>query len=103
LGNAAVPERLRRRRRWTHDAKHKGSAHAVEPARWPSLLIVGAAILSLIALAGTFWVLWGPAKIPRLDETVRAVVPEKSIAVLPFEHLSRSEEHTSELQSLRHL
>ena len=88
LGNAAVPERLRRRRRWTHDAKHKGSAHAVEPARWPSLLIVGAAILSLIALAGTFWVLWGPAKIPRLDETVRAVVPEKSIAVLPFENLS---------------
>ena len=88
LGNAAVPEKLRRRRPWTHDAKRKSSAHAVEPARWPTLLIVGAAVLSLIAFASTFWVLWGPARTPRLDETIRAIIPEKSIAVLPFENLS---------------
>jgi TolB-like protein/class 3 adenylate cyclase/Flp pilus assembly protein TadD len=89
LGNAAVPEKLRRRKRWGQDAKRQSSAHAVEPVRWPVLLIVIAALFSLIAVGITLWMLWrSPGPLRNVSEAIREVIPEKSIAVLPFENLS---------------
>ena len=88
IGNPAVPEKLRRRKRWRQDVA-ESSAHAVEPPRWPALLIVIAAMLSLVAVAITLWMLWhSPEPLRIVREAIREVIPEKSIAVLPFENLS---------------
>jgi TolB-like protein/Flp pilus assembly protein TadD len=89
LGNPAVPEKLRRRKRWRHDATRESPAHAVEPPRWPVLLIVIAAFLSLAAVGITLWMLWhSPGPLRNVSQLSRDVIPEKSIAVLPFENLS---------------
>ena len=89
LGNPAVPEKLRRRKRWRQDAGRSPSAHAVEPPRWPVLLIVVAALFSLVAVGITLWMLWHPPESLRnVGQAIRDIIPEKSIAVLPFENLS---------------
>jgi TolB-like protein/class 3 adenylate cyclase/Tfp pilus assembly protein PilF len=85
LGNPALPEKLQRRRRW----KQRGMA-TVKPVKvpaWPKTLLLMAIVLSAIALATSIIFLFrraGPLPNPI------ALVPEKSIAVLPFEN--RSEE-----------
>jgi len=89
LGNPAVPEKLRRRNRWGQDARRRSEARAVEPSRWPTLLIILAAVFSLVAVASSLWIFWRPANLQRKpDETTPSAIPEKSIAVLPFENLS---------------
>jgi len=89
LGNPAVPEKLRRRKRWGQDAKRRSEARAVEPSRWPTLLIILAAVFSLVAVGSSLWMFWRPANHQRKpEETPPSAIPEKSIAVLPFENLS---------------
>ena len=87
LGNSAVPQKLQRRKPWIPaSAKRQASAHAVEMPRWPVVLIVIAALLSLIAVATSLWMSLRPTKNP--EAAASTVIPEKSIAVLPFENLS---------------
>ena len=82
LGNPALPEKLKRRARW----KQRGTA-TVKPVRapaWPKTLLLIVLVLSAFALATSFFILF------RRGTQPPTVIPEKSIAVLPFEN--RSEE-----------
>jgi TolB-like protein/class 3 adenylate cyclase/Tfp pilus assembly protein PilF len=86
LGNPALPEKLKRRARW----KQRGAA-AVKPVRapaWPKTLLLIALVLSALALASSFFILFRRGALSRTSNG--AIIPEKSIAVLPFEN--RSEE-----------
>jgi serine/threonine protein kinase/tetratricopeptide (TPR) repeat protein len=56
------------------------------------LAVVGIAALLLVALAGVYFGVWRPGSSPRLQSHA-AAVPEKSVAVLPFENLSKDEEN----------
>jgi TolB-like protein/class 3 adenylate cyclase/Flp pilus assembly protein TadD len=86
LGNPALPEKLKRRARW----KQRGTA-TVKPVRapaWPKTLLLIALVLSALALATSFFILFRRGVLSRTSNA--AIIPEKSIAVLPFEN--RSEE-----------
>jgi TolB-like protein/class 3 adenylate cyclase/Tfp pilus assembly protein PilF len=89
LGNPQIPEKLRRRR-WMQGA----AIHAVNPSRWPRLLVAVALVVSAIALAVSLSIFLRRASPDvaqsRLQESPATSIPEKSIAVLPFEN--RSEE-----------
>ena len=88
LGNQQVPEKLKHRARWK-----KASDAAVRPIsapRWPKSVLSVAALLAGAALAiifSTFFHRASPLTTRSLSETATPV-PEKSIAVLPFENLS---------------
>jgi TolB-like protein/class 3 adenylate cyclase/Tfp pilus assembly protein PilF len=90
LGNPQVPEKLRRRR-WTQEG---ATIHAVSPSRWPKLLLAVALVVSAIALAVSLSIFLRRASPnvaqSRVQESAATSIPEKSIAVLPFEN--RSEE-----------
>jgi len=86
LGNPAVPEKLKRGRRWK---KAGVSIQPISAPRWPKFVLIAALLLSAVALAISFSIL------SRRGAVTHAIspaifVPEKSIAVLPFEN--RSEE-----------
>ena len=85
LGNPNLPEKLQRRKR-----RRQNASEIVRPVgrRW-STLVTTALILSAIAVAITLSIYFGYARLTR-SGTPATVVPEKSIAVLPFEN--RSEE-----------
>ena len=86
LGNPALPEKLKRRARW----KQRGTA-TVKPVRapaWPKTLLLIVLVLSALALATSFFILFRRGALSRTSNA--AIIPEKSIAVLPFEN--RSEE-----------
>jgi TolB-like protein/class 3 adenylate cyclase/Tfp pilus assembly protein PilF len=86
LGNPALPEKLRRRARWKQRA-----AATVKPVRapaWPKTLLLIALVLLALALATSFFILSRRGALSRTSNA--AIIPEKSIAVLPFEN--RSEE-----------
>jgi len=93
LGNPQVPEKLTPR--W----KHKPAlVRRVSPPRWPKPLLVVALVVSAVALIASSLVFFNrasspPTTSPLSEETASkatVLVPEKSIAVLPFEN--RSEE-----------
>ena len=84
LGNPEVPEKFKRRRRWTEPR----SARPVSAPRWPPIVVL---LLSGCVLAISFTIFFryratssGPQKFGNLADAI----PEKSIAVLPFENLS---------------
>src|SRR6476659_2001906 len=86
LGNPAFPEKLRRRARW----KQRGTA-TVKPVRapaWPKTLLLIALVLLALALATSFFIVFRGGALSRTSNA--PTIPEKSIAVLPFEN--RSEE-----------
>jgi len=88
LGNPALPEKLKRGKRW------KQAGAPIRPTRaprWPKSVLVVALLLSAAALAVGFsiflrWRVPSPNRGP--SEASPAAIPEKSIAVLPFENLS---------------
>src|SRR5438309_12077566 len=88
LGNPALPEKLKRGKRW----KQAGAPiRPVRPHRWPKSVLVAALLLSAAALAVSFSIFlrWRvPAPNQGSSEATPAAIPEKSIAVLPFENLS---------------
>ena len=90
LGNQAIPGKLKRAKRWMRTTG--AAARAESPSRWPKFLGVIALVLSGTALIVSFsillrrGVLTAPANPP-------ALVPEKSIAVLPFQNLSSDKEN----------
>src|SRR5438034_4091241 len=93
LGNPQVPEKLKRRR-WNQQA---AAIRPVNPPRSPKFLLTVALVVSAAALAisVSIFLRRGSVNITHLPATSRAAasIPEKSIAVLPFEN--RSEDKAS--------
>ena len=90
LGNPQVPEKLKRRR-WKQQAE---VIRPVNPPRWPKLLLAVALVVSAVALAVSVSIFLRRSSPniaqSRVQESATSSIPEKSIAVLPFEN--RSEE-----------
>ena len=87
LGNSALPEKLRRGRGWKQSTD--GSVRPISAPRWPKSLVFLTLLLSALALAMSFFLFFRRGSITLLSKPA-TLVPEKSIAVLPFEN--RSEE-----------
>jgi len=90
LGNPQPPEKLKPRM-W-----RQGSVRPVTPLRWPKFVLATTLILSVAALAISVWISFhresrSTAEVPNAG--VLASIPEKSIAVLPFENFSTDKEN----------
>jgi len=85
LGNSALPEKLRRGRGWKQSTD--GSVRPISAARWPKSLVFLTLLLSALALAMSFFLFFRRGSITLLSKPA-TLVPEKSIAVLPFENRS---------------
>jgi TolB-like protein/class 3 adenylate cyclase/Flp pilus assembly protein TadD len=85
LGNDQVPEKLKRRKRW----KQAVPIRPIAPLHWPKSVLLVAMFVSAIALAVSFTTFFHRASpmIRDFSETATPI-PEKSIAVLPFDNLS---------------
>src|SRR5205814_3954040 len=97
LGNPQVPEKLKRGR-W----KHKPPVvRSVSPPQWPKAVLVVALIVSAGALVISSLILFHRASPLRTtlpapeaaSTSALAAIPEKRIAVLPFENLSDEKEN----------
>jgi TolB-like protein/tetratricopeptide (TPR) repeat protein/class 3 adenylate cyclase len=95
LGNPQVPEKLKRGR-W----KHKPAVvRPVSSPGWPKPLLVVVLVVSAVALVASSLFFFNRASSPPTtfsEETASkatVLVPEKSIAVLPFENLSDEKEN----------
>src|SRR5438105_2058225 len=95
LGNPALPGKLGHGKRW----KQITSA-TVRPIRapvWPKRTLIVALLLSALALAISFTIFFrrGSPNVTRTlsEESIASPIPEKSIAVMPFEN--RSEEKSN--------
>ena len=93
LGNPQVPEKLRRRKRW----KQTPTVHPISAPRGPRFTLIGALFVSTIALVVSSLIFFNRAS-PSMTRAPApagpvtselAAIPEKSIAVLPFENLSK--------------
>jgi TolB-like protein/class 3 adenylate cyclase/Tfp pilus assembly protein PilF len=82
LGNPAVPEKLRRGKRWKQGAVQ---VRPIIAPRWPRSVLLVAMLGSAIALAVCFLTLF--------HRSSTTTVVEKSIAVLPFENLSNEKQN----------
>ncbi|MBO0694806.1 MAG: tetratricopeptide repeat protein [Verrucomicrobia bacterium] len=92
LGNPQVPEKLRRGRR------SGASAIGVRPVtspRWPKAALAIAFIVSAVALVISSLIFFNRAPSTTVARALSALasIPEKSIAVLPFENLSNDKEN----------
>src|SRR5881409_1266321 len=92
LGNPQVPEKLRRGRR-----KH-APAVSVRPlaaARWTKVVLLVALVVSAVALVISSLIFLNRAPPTTVSRALSALaaIPEKSIAVLPFENLSNKKEN----------
>jgi serine/threonine-protein kinase len=98
LGNPRVPEKLKRGKRWKQASG--AEVRTLSVPRWQNLALVAALFVSALALAISFSIFFrrGSPTIaqPSSEGVAGAVasIPEKSIAVLPFENLSDAKENT---------
>src|SRR5204862_336049 len=95
LGNSQVPEKLKQKRR-----KEPSGVRPISTPRWPKLGLTAAILLLAGALAASFYIFVHRAPPPTgasapgtTATSVLAAIPEKSIAVLPFENLSSDKEN----------
>src|SRR5256886_3358792 len=85
LGNPQVPEKLKRRKRW----KEAAPIHPVASPRWPRWAPIAALLLSGCALAISLTIfLRHRGTRSEIFANFTGTIPDKSIAVLPFENLS---------------
>jgi TolB-like protein/class 3 adenylate cyclase/Tfp pilus assembly protein PilF len=94
LGNPHLPEKLKRGKRWKQAAV---PVRPISAPAWPKSVLLIAIFGSAVALAVSFLTLFhrgSPTttsvspKAPAVATTAASAIPEKSIAVLPFENLS---------------
>ena len=92
LGNPQVPEKLRRGRRRPRSAI---SVRPVTAPRWPKVVLLVVLVVSAIALVISSLIFLNRAPPTTAARAVSALaaIPEKSIAVLPFENLSAEKEN----------
>jgi len=92
LGNPHLPDKLKRGRRWKQTSGV--SVHPISAPRWPKYVLTAVLLVSAVALAISFSVFYrrGSPAVARSSSGKAADVgfpiPEKSIAVLPFENRS---------------
>ncbi len=92
LGNPQVPDKLKRGRRWKQTSGV--SIRPVITPRWPKYVLTAVLLVSVVALAISFSVFYrrGSPAVARSSSgkaaDVGLPIPEKSIAVLPFENRS---------------
>jgi TolB-like protein/class 3 adenylate cyclase/Tfp pilus assembly protein PilF len=92
LGNPHLPDKLKRGRRWKQTSGV--SVRPVITPRWPKYVLTAVLLLSAVALAISFSVFYrrGSPAVARSSSgkatDVGLPIPEKSIAVLPFENRS---------------
>ena len=97
LGNRKVPGKLKRRR-WKQDS---APVRPVSQPRFPKFLLSVALAGSALALAITLWIFFhkAPSRAnvsnvsPAEARGLPVPVPDKSVAVLPFENLSKEKEN----------
>jgi TolB-like protein/class 3 adenylate cyclase/Tfp pilus assembly protein PilF len=92
FGNPQVPEKLRRGRRRPASAI---SVRPISAPRWPKAALSIAFLVAAIALVISSLIFFNrapPTTVARALSTL-AAIPEKSIAVLPFENLSNEKEN----------
>jgi TolB-like protein/class 3 adenylate cyclase/Tfp pilus assembly protein PilF len=91
LGNSQVPEKLRRGRRRSASAI---SVRPVTAPHWPKAALAIAFLVSAVALVISSLIFFNrpPTSVARAINAL-AAIPEKSIAVLPFENLSNEKEN----------
>src|SRR4029453_18291778 len=92
LGNPAIPEKLKRGQRWK---KGGTPVRPVRPLRWLKFGLVAALLLAALAVTSTFLISFrrGSSEIS-FGSAATVAVPEKSIAILPFENLSDDKQKT---------
>ncbi len=92
LGNPHLPDKLKRGRRWKQTSGV--SIRPVIAPRWPKYVLTAVLLVSAVALAISFSVFYrrGSPAVARFSSgkaaDVGLPIPEKSIAVLPFENRS---------------
>jgi TolB-like protein/class 3 adenylate cyclase/cytochrome c-type biogenesis protein CcmH/NrfG len=97
LGNPEVPEKLTRARRWKQVPS--AAVRPISAPRWPRFALIAVLFVSAIALATSFPILFRRESHPIVQTPSGVVagtaarIPEKSIAVLPFENLSDDKEN----------
>jgi TolB-like protein/class 3 adenylate cyclase/Tfp pilus assembly protein PilF len=97
LGNPQVPEKLKPRKRW----KQTPTVHPISGRRSPKFVLLAAVGVSAIALVISSLIFFHRTSSPPTAPvapgptagSAAAPVPEKSIAVLPFENLSGEKEN----------
>jgi TolB-like protein/Tfp pilus assembly protein PilF len=82
LGNPALPEKFKRGRRWRGGPATIRSTNA---AHWPKLAMLAAMFLSITALIVSAFIFSHRPVAPKDSLDFAGDIPEKSIAVLPFQ------------------
>ncbi len=92
LGNPQVPEKLRRGKRRPASAI---SVRPISASRWPKAALAMAFLVSAVALVISALIFFNRAPPTTVARALSALasIPEKSIAVLPFENLSNDKEN----------
>ena len=88
LGNSQIPEKLKRRR-WKQQA---AAIRPVSASRWPRFVLTAALLISAVGLAISFSIFLRRGSL-LATASLATSVPEKSVAVLPFENLSANQEN----------
>jgi TolB-like protein/class 3 adenylate cyclase/Tfp pilus assembly protein PilF len=96
LGNSALPKKLGRGKRWRQTTS--ATVRPINAPGWPKWPLIVALLLSAVALAISFSIFLrrGSPNITRLpvEGSIAASIPEKSIAVMPFENLSADQQNS---------
>jgi len=96
LGNSALPKKLGRGKRWKQTTS--ATVRPINAPGWPKWPLVVALLLSAVALAisVSIFLRRGSPNITRLpvEGSIAASIPEKSIAVMPFETLSADQQNS---------